>query len=110
MADPQETQDTSAADKAPEVSPPADEKPKAKPKRKPAFKPQMGMFVEFCQRKYGGGEEWMPFLVTHVHSAKVISGVAFNGKPAAISFRRGAMEFDNVHKGSNHRQWRPPKS
>ena len=67
----------------------------------------VGAWVELSQMR-NGEPEWVPFLVTHVFSDELISGVAFSGEPAAISWQRGSMEFNQVKQGDDNRQWRWP--
>lgn len=63
---------------------------------------RVGSRVEFRQRN-----EWLLMLVTHVHDAETVSGVAFSGIPARLGWHRGAMEFANVKRGEDNRNWRP---
>lgn len=63
---------------------------------------RIGSRVEFRQ-----GSEWLLMVVTHVHDDDTVSGVAFSGLPARVGWHRGAMEFANVKRGDQNRNWRP---
>ena len=49
---------------------------------------------------------WLPFLVTAVHDADTVSGVAFSGQPAQVNWRRPSADFAHVAQGDGNRQWR----
>ena len=63
--------------------------------------PKVGQFVEIAQHG-----QWLPMLVTHVHSDTYISGVAFSGRPKEIGWGKPSGDFPNVPKGDGHRHWR----
>ena len=64
--------------------------------------PKVGDMVRILLR----GES-LPFMVTHVDGTTV-SGVGFSGRPAAVSWSRGGMEFSKVEKGDGNREWSRP--
>ena len=91
----------------PAGGPPEKEAPKAPQPTAVGKAATVGAMVEFRQHRKGG-EDWLPFLVTHVHNATMVSGVAFSGEPGAIGWHRGSMEFSQVVQGTENRQWRWP--
>ena len=56
---------------------------------------------------FGGSDELLPFLVTHVYDDDVVSSVAFSGEPGPLGWNnRGAMHNAQVQHGNENRQWR----
>ena len=58
-------------------------------------------WAEICQ-----GGRWLPFLVTAVHDADTVSGVAFSGQPAQVGWHRPSQDFAGVTRGERNREWR----
>ena len=50
---------------------------------------------------------WLPFMLTHVMDADIVSGVAFSGRPREHGWNRCCGDFANVIRGEGHRNWRP---
>lgn len=70
---------------------------------------KVGAMLELSQQTPGGDQQWLPFLVTHVHGDDLLSGVCFTGRPGPIGWNnRAAHAFDNVSKGDMNRTWRDP--
>ena len=63
--------------------------------------PTAGQWAEICQ-----GGRWLPFLVTAVHDADTVSGVAFSGQPAQVGWHRPSQDFAGVTRGERNREWR----
>ena len=69
-------------------------------------KPTVGMMAQFCQAALGE-RIWLPFMVTHVHSDDMVSGVCFSGEPGPLGWmNRSAQAFDHRNKGSEVGCWR----
>ena len=64
--------------------------------------PKSGQWAELCQP----GGHWLPFLITHVHDADTVSGVAFSGQPSRAGWHRPTADFAHVTRGEANRQWR----
>ena len=64
--------------------------------------PKSGQWAELCQP----GGHWLPFLITHVHDADTVSGVAFSGQPSRAGWHRPVADFAHVTRGESNRQWR----
>ena len=64
--------------------------------------PTAGQWAEIQQP----GGRWLPFLVTFVHDADTVSGVAFSGQPAQVGWHRPAQDFAGVKRGERNREWR----
>ena len=64
--------------------------------------PTAGQWAEICQP----GGRWLPFLVTFVHDADTVSGVAFSGQPAQVGWHRPTQDFAGVKRGDRNREWR----
>ena len=62
----------------------------------------VGQWAEICQP----GDRWMPFLITAVHDADTVSGVAFCGQPSTVGWHRPVADFAHVTRGDQNRQWR----
>ena len=62
--------------------------------------PKIGEMVEI------NVDTWIPFLVTHVLDAEIVSGVAFNGKFRRMKWSRCAMAYENARLGEGHGDWR----
>lgn len=67
--------------------------------------PKAGQWAELCQPS-NAGPVWLPFLITAVHDAETVSGVAFCGQPASVGWHRPSADFAHVVRGESNRQWR----
>lgn len=67
--------------------------------------PTAGQWAEILQRG-NRGPAWLPFLVTFVHDADTVSGVAFSGQPAQVGWHRPTEAFAGVKRGERNREWR----
>ena len=67
--------------------------------------PTAGQWAEILQTG-NRGPAWLPFLVTAVHDADTVSGVAFSGQPAQVGWHRPTEAFAGVKRGERNREWR----
>ncbi len=70
---------------------------------------RIGQIVEIRQI-FGGRDEWLPMIVTHV-DGDVIGGVAFSAYSSACRWNsRGSQPFTEVKQGTGNREWRFQRS
>ena len=69
-------------------------------------KVEIGQTVQL-RHTFGGRDERLPFVVTHVYDDDTVSGVAFSGEPGALGWgNRPTQGFPMVKQGDAHREWR----
>ena len=67
--------------------------------------PTAGQWAEILQPG-NRGPMWLPLLITAVHDADTVSGVAFSGQPAQVGWHRPTEAFAGVKRGERNREWR----